>query len=480
MRNYSRFRHFAVGCWISRVVLRTESGRVGQLWKERCHAGQITVSPSQAPPNSRVISSFMFARLLHPKSPLRARMRDARRVIVQSERENGHGPTGSLAASVMAVIGGLGIIQAGGCGSSALQYSPNELYAAGLLREEGSVEPDAVAEKAAEVVSQWFGTLDAPRWPKDVASVVDMESVLRSAGPVGRGNDKIERGLYRKHCVSCHGLTGDGHGPAAMVLAPYPRDFRRGTFKFKSTPHGSKPTREDLQHTLRSGLPGTAMPSFAALEQADEFAHDVEALVEYVRFLSIRGEVERKLITKHVREGVELVADAPECVEAMQQVVASWESAPARAVAIPEPPVLGESEMADSIARGRKLYLSELTACAKCHGPEGRGDGNSQDFDDWTKDWTLLAGIDPKDPRAWRAMKPFGALKPVFDRPRNFASGGFRGGSKPTDLFRRLVLGIEGSPMPPIARAEGNNPGLTDDEIWDLVHYVMSLGEVKP
>jgi hypothetical protein len=81
------------------------------------------------------------------------------------------------------------------------------------------------------------------------------------------------------------------------------------------------------------------------------------------------------------------------------------------------------------------------------------------------------------EPAVDRAVQ---ALKPVIDQPRNFAWGGFRGGSEPTDLFRRLVLGIEGSPMPPIARAEGNNPGLTDDEIWDLVHYVMSLGEVKP
>jgi len=32
--------------------------------------------------------------------------------------------------------------------------------------------------------------------------------------------------------------------------------------------------------------------------------------------------------------------------------------------------------------------------------------------------------------------------------------------------------------MPPIARAVNGNPGLTDDEIWDLVHYVQSLSGV--
>ena len=42
-----------------------------------------------------------------------------------------------------------------------------------------------------------------------------------------------QRGLYRQHCVHCHGITGDGAGPTAQFLMPYPRDFRTGEFKFK-------------------------------------------------------------------------------------------------------------------------------------------------------------------------------------------------------------------------------------------------------
>ena len=123
------------------------------------------------------------------------------------------------------------------------------------------------------------------------------------------------------------------------------------------------------------------------------------------------------------------------------------------------------------------LFESELTACVKCHGADGLGNGTSQDFDDWTKDWTIRAGIDPANKSEWKAMKKYGALKPVIDRPRNLKLGALRGGTSRGDIYLRLVLGIEGSPMLAVAKKENGNPGLTDDDIRDLVEYVLSLAE---
>jgi len=367
-----------------------------------------------------------------------------------------------------------------GCGKSEFPFQPNELYTAGLVRESGEEDPRAVAAEVAMFVEKWFGSSDSPTVPDFLleagVSDLDMEKVMRCSGPVGRAEDEIERGLFRKHCVSCHGISGDGYGLAASLLAPYPRDFRRGTFKFKSTPAGFKPTREDLIQTLTHGIPGTAMPSFAALEETREFAHDIEDLAEYVRYLAIRGEIERKLIAKVAREGMVLSTQDSESQQIAIAVSRRWQESESAPVSIPAPPTMSESEMVESIQRGKEWYASELTACVKCHGPEGLGNGLSQDYDEWTKDWTVLAGIDPKHPKDWKEMKPFGALKPVIDRPRNFAWHAYRGGDDREDLFRRLVLGIEGTPMPPIARAQGGNPGLTDAQIWDLVHYVLSLG----
>lgn len=373
-----------------------------------------------------------------------------------------------------------------GCNPTNFEYRPNTLHAASLLRESGNETAEDIAAPAAHVVAEWFGTADEPKWPTELVSsligadsVVEMSGVLRSAGPVGRGDDKIERGLFRKHCVTCHGITGDGRGPAVLLLSPYPRDFRRGTFKFKSTPAGYKPTREDLYQTLHDGIPGTSMPSFAALERSKEFAEDITALVEYIRFLAIRGEVERKLITKNGKEGLQLDATNEEARAVLRQVVEQWIASADKVVRVPEAPDMTDQEWLASIERGREWFRSETTACAKCHGLDGSGNGTSQDYDEWTKDWTILAGIDPKDKKAWKEMKPYGALKPVIDSPRNLTSGTFRGGKDREDLFRRLVLGIEGTPMPPIARADGSNPGLTDDQIWDVVHYVLSIGNTS-
>src|SRR5262249_47806440 len=49
--------------------------------------------------------------------------------------------------------------------------------------------------------------------------------------------------LYRLHCLHCHGVSGAGDGPTASFLYPRPRDYRKGLFKFTSTPTGVKPTR---------------------------------------------------------------------------------------------------------------------------------------------------------------------------------------------------------------------------------------------
>jgi mono/diheme cytochrome c family protein len=131
--------------------------------------------------------------------------------------------------------------------------------------------------------------------------------------------------------------------------------------------------------------------------------------------------------------------------------------------------------MQASIERGRALFNSTVTACASCHGPDGKGDGKTQDFDEWTKDWTIRAGIDPLKKEEWKPLKKLGALKPVKDPARNFHLGAFRGGSEPQDIYLRIVNGIEGTPMPAIAKQPDNPQGVTESEVWDLVHFVMSL-----
>jgi mono/diheme cytochrome c family protein len=361
-----------------------------------------------------------------------------------------------------------------GCNSEKIEFRGNELHAASLSIESTPLEIRRLADRAKDATELLLGTADLPTWPASVLPPLDMEKVVRSSGPVGRDKSKVESGLFRKHCVQCHGISGDGRGPAAALLAPYPRDFRRGTFKFKSTPLGKKPTHSDIVRTLEQGLPGTSMPAFGTLNDSEEFAGDVDALAHYVRFLAIRGEIERRLLVALSEQEI----DESASLEILTRVADDWLAADSHSV---KPPELvanpNDDERMKSVANGKALFESELTACVKCHGADGSGNGTSQDFDDWTKDWTIRAGIDPANKSEWKAMKKYGALKPVIDRPRNLKLGALRSGTSRGDIYLRLVLGIEGSPMLAVAKKENGNPGLTDNDIRDLVEYVHSLSE---
>ncbi|MEM6330651.1 MAG: cytochrome c, partial [Planctomycetota bacterium] len=191
-----------------------------------------------------------------------------------------------------------------GCGGGAA-FSPD-----GLLLAEARV----VAEHRGQldgVLNTLFGTPDEPAVPAALAEVLDIEQIRHAAGPVESHRVGETIGLYRRHCARCHGLTGDGQGPTALYQSPYPRDFRAGVFKWKSTTRGAAPLDEDLHATLERGIPGTAMPSFRLLKQEER-----DALVEYVKYLAIRGQTERRLI-EHVAEELDYDPDAgptPPCL----------------------------------------------------------------------------------------------------------------------------------------------------------------------
>jgi hypothetical protein len=88
----------------------------------------------------------------------------------------------------------------------------------------------------------------------DVSKLLDLSKLKLAAGRVGSDSTGRPRGLYREHCAHCHGITGDGNGPTASFLNPYPRDYRAGLFKFKSTPSGFRPLHDDLKRIVVEGI----------------------------------------------------------------------------------------------------------------------------------------------------------------------------------------------------------------------------------
>lgn len=357
-----------------------------------------------------------------------------------------------------------------GCGAPEAEFSTNEIYVEVQKRKTGEVTPPTV-QNIAEVVEALFGTPDNPHLPvledMDVNSVLDIDLVQMAAGKVSREESGRPHGLYREHCVHCHGITGDGLGPTAEWLNPYPRNYRHGIYKFKSTPGKQPPAHDDLMQVLYDGIPGTAMPSFKLL--ADD---ERKALAEYVKYLSIRGEVERSLIREAASEleedGLFVSATGEDdyrqsVSDKVVSVVSSWVNANDNRMAIPERPEYTEEELQASIDRGRGLFHGKLAQCSKCHGDTALGDGVVNDYDDWTKE------LEPNKPEVYATYAALGALDPRNALPRNLRLNVFRGGRRPIDIYRRIKIGITGSPMP-AASAQ-----LQADQIWDLVNYVRHL-----
>lgn len=277
--------------------------------------------------------------------------------------------------------------------------------------------------------------------------------------------------IYQRNCLHCHGATGDGRGVTAPFLFPPPRDFRRGIFKFTSTGAGAKPTREDLRRTIRRGLDLTSMPAYESLLTPAE----IEQVIDYVQFLSLRGEFEYRL----VQECKDVTEDDPEALpddiveEDLQFLASTWTDADQRVV-VPEGPRTPSSP--ESVARGKELFLGktkEQLQCAACHGERAAGDGATWiDVETFNR---FVFSLDTSRAR-FKKLEEVATSKnkkwgddwgdPV--RPANLSKGFYKGGDRPIDLFWRIRNGIGQEVMP----AHSN---LTVAQIWDLVNFVLAL-----
>jgi cytochrome c oxidase cbb3-type subunit 2 len=176
----------------------------------------------------------------------------------------------------------------------------------------------------------------------------------------------LQRGreVYAANCAVCHGTDGGGRGMAAHMFRVQPRDFRRGLFKFRSTPSGSLPTDEDLVRTITEGVRWTGMVGRPDLAPRDRLA-----VVQYLKTFAPRFAAEH----------------------------------PASSIAVPPAPARTPAR----VARGAELYRD--ADCGGCHGERGRGDGPSAsgERDDWG--WATW----PSD-LAWRPLKRGSSPESVY------------------------------------------------------------------
>lgn len=101
----------------------------------------------------------------------------------------------------------------------------------------------------------------------------------------------------------------------------------------------------------------------------------------------------------------------------------------------------------DALESGRAAY--EALECWKCHGDSGRGSGQSTPtLEDWRE--LPIRAADLTEP--WK----------------------FNGGGTPEMIYRRMMTGLDGTPMPAYSDAVASDV-VSAEQLWHVAYYVASL-----
>lgn len=120
-----------------------------------------------------------------------------------------------------------------------------------------------------------------------------------------------------------------------------------------------------------------------------------------------------------------------------------WKENAGDPIFIPRPPMNIFGAKATLLASATRGYKTYLEACQTCHGDQGQGNGPS------------VEGLMDSDDR------------PIV--PANLQKRYIKSGRTPSDIYKAISTGLDGTPMP------GFGDAFTDAEKWDLVAFVFYL-----
>ncbi len=120
-----------------------------------------------------------------------------------------------------------------------------------------------------------FSTITVPALAHEMTGWMAPEEARKVKNPVEVTKASIQRGkeIYEKKCALCHGVKGDGKGPASAGLNPKPVNFRGS--------HGEKMTDGEHFWKITTGRGG--MPSFAKDLTEEERWHVINYINTFMK-----------------------------------------------------------------------------------------------------------------------------------------------------------------------------------------------------
>ena len=241
--------------------------------------------------------------------------------------------------------------------------------------------------------------------------------------------------LYQKHCASCHGVQGDGIGPASRHLSPAARNFTREPMRYVSGAN-SLANDLDIATTIRKGLEGVSMPGFRQFAE-----QEIETLVQQVRRFQREGHR-----IKFRRQNATIASAATNVesnqLKAVEQENALIESRMQGGPTIPDVELLSSTESRRKV--GEEVF-SRL-GCIQCHRTSAES-----------------------------SIRLFGDSMGRTLRARDFITEPMRRGNDRQEIYRRIVLGMPGTPHPALASSLDLASPLDIEQISALICFVQSL-----
>lgn len=234
---------------------------------------------------------------------------------------------------------------------------------------------------------------------------------------------------YVQYCYACHGMNGDGKGPAARYYRPPPRDLTKGLYKFGGVVDGL-PHDEDFVRILKKGLHGTPMLAWDIPDA------ELDPIIQYMKTFSDTWQ-------KDDKPGTRIPVDTD-----------TW-----------------KGKEKEAIERGQKIYHG-LATCQQCHPAYI----TKQEIHDASKEVgpnpIIQFRPDLYQPEAKESDYEADGKK-MRILPPDFLFNKVRSGRNVEDLYRIISAGIPGTAMPTWFNA------LKVEDVWAMAYYVQSLLDIQ-